>query len=169
MHLAIGAKIVAVPTLDVIAANTADFQAACGSLLPRVGVILDAKRGRFFAAIYETKPPQTPVASTENAEIVAPAPMRKVLPDALLTAEEFLEMARPDRRPISLLGEGLVYYKNKFAACGVDFLPPEYWNPKASKVHMLGWQRAQHNLFEDPIKFTPAYLSRPDAIVKSRP
>jgi tRNA threonylcarbamoyl adenosine modification protein YeaZ len=169
--------IVAVDTLDCIAANVIDFappspppqlntqhgakRRACfrNSTLKtddRLAVILDAKRGQFFIAVYEKTQgirPQTPDAI-----------WKKVLPDCLMTAEDFL--TRFTNQPTTLTGEGLVFYKDKFAHKNIRVLDEKYWNPSAANVHRLSWYKAQNGEFSDPLTLTPNYIRGPDAIVK---
>ncbi|HEY5504928.1 MAG TPA: tRNA (adenosine(37)-N6)-threonylcarbamoyltransferase complex dimerization subunit type 1 TsaB [Sedimentisphaerales bacterium] len=144
--LANNAKIVAVDTLDCIAANISPQDNS-----QRLGVILDAKRGQFFIAVYEKT--QDPI-------------WKKVLPDCLMTAEEFL--AQFTDKPIILTGEGLVFYKDKFAHKNIRVLDEKFWNPSAVNIHLLGWQLANQGRFADPLTLTPNYVRGPDAIVKQR-
>jgi tRNA A37 threonylcarbamoyladenosine modification protein TsaB len=166
-------KIVAVDTLDVIAANAAD----CGQSPQRIATILDAKRNQFFIAAY-TRLDQTPstkrasstehqAPSIEHQDVVA-GMWKKMLPDSLMTVSEFIEKFADGRKPISLLGDGLLYHKDKFKAEGINFLDETYWTPRASKVHLLGWKLALANKFADALKLTPNYLRRPDIRAKPR-
>jgi tRNA threonylcarbamoyl adenosine modification protein YeaZ len=160
LTLANNAKIVTVDTLDCIAANAINLSATeLSSELKtqnlklktneRLAVILDAKRGQFFIAIYE---------KTQSAI------WHKILPDCLMTAEEFL--AQFTDKPIMLTGEGLVYYKDKFAQKNVSVLDEKFWNPSAANVHKLGWHKAQLGEFADPLTLTPNYIRGPDVTVK---
>lgn len=151
-HLANKAvKIVAVDTLDCIAANATDFVETEKIKIERIATILDAKRGRFFVAAYENKQGQ----------------WKKNLPDCLMSTSEFAERFAGGDKPIWLLGEGLVYYKDSFDAEGVRFIDEKYWNPRASKVHLIGWQMAQAGRFADALTLQPTYLQRPDVKLKS--
>ena len=161
MHLANGARIVAVDTLDVIAANVLDMTPDCVvrnssnetrvTSDERVAAILDAKRNQFFVAIYE---------------YTSDAIWKKAVPDSLMTAAQFVEeFARSDKQ-ICLLGDGLLYYKDRFRAEGIRFLDEKYWSPRASKVHLLGWQKALAGQFADPLTLQPNYLRRPDVRIK---
>jgi tRNA threonylcarbamoyladenosine biosynthesis protein TsaB len=170
MHLANAAKIIAVDTLDVIAANATDYISACrrdfaegekeekakpealprGEGLAKIATILDAKRGQFFIAAYQNKQGQ----------------WKKSMPDCLMTAGQFIENCGGKSRPVWLLGEGLVYHKDKFKADGIRFLNERYWNPRAEKVYMLGWQKALAGQFADPLTLQPTYLRRPDIGVR---
>ncbi len=211
MHLANAAKIVAVDTLDVIAANATDYikeqnttitfhpesspynskrpvipnsssAAAEGesevevplslSSTPigerqspeRIATITDAKRGQFFIAVYKRN------TNDESAEAEATSNeiWKKVSPDSLMTSSQFLARFACDENPIWLLGDGLLYYKDKFKADNTRFLEQKYWSPQASKVHLLGWKKALTTQFEDPLTLTPNYLLRPDIKIKPR-
>jgi tRNA threonylcarbamoyladenosine biosynthesis protein TsaB len=142
--LANKAKIVAVDTLDCIAENVHSQDIS----EQRLAVILDAKRGQFFIAVYEN----------------TPAGWEKISLDSLMTADEFL--GRFTDKPIALIGEGLVFYKNKFANPSVSILDEKYWNPSASNVYRLGLQKAQRGEFADPLTLTPNYIRGPDVKLK---
>ncbi len=145
MHLANNTKIVAVDTMDIIAANATDCIREEGAEIGKIAPILDAKRGQFFIAAYQNQIGR----------------WQKILPDCLMTAPQFLEQFANQNQPVWLLGEGLVYYKDKFEAEGIKFLHQRYWNPTAVKVHLLGWEKALAGEFADPLTLTPFYLRRP--------
>jgi tRNA threonylcarbamoyladenosine biosynthesis protein TsaB len=163
MHLANGAQIVSVDTLDVVASNVINLTEEDGSaaLNPglhemtheRVAVIVDAKRGRFFIAAYER--------STSGGA------WAKILPDCLMSTSGFLEQFARKDKPICLLGDGLLYYRDAFCAEGVSFFDEKYWSPRAAEVHLLGRQKALRAEFADPLTLTPNYLSRPDVKIKT--
>jgi len=169
MHLANAAKIVAVDTLDVIAANVidpaAENTAANSNHQPRItsheriATILDAKRGQFFIAVYKRH-------TSQEAQVTSHGIWQKILPDSLMTASEFLEKFCGGNQPIWLLGDGLLYYKDKFKAQGVHFRDEKYWSPRAGKVHLLGWQKALAGQFTDPVALQPLYLRAPDVMLK---
>ena len=155
-----GTKIVAVDTLDCIAANVISFATENTEHTEkknelkqneRIAVILDAKRSQFFIAVYDRSNNGT---------------WKKILPDCLMTADEFLDRFAGCGKPIALIGEGLVYYKDKFNDPAVRVLDEKFWNPSAASVHLLGWQKALLGQFADPLTLTPNYLRGPDAKVK---
>ncbi len=146
MSLANSTKIVSVDTMDVIAANATDYINEKGTPLEKIGTVLDAKRGQFFVAAYENRIGQ----------------WKKTLPDCLMSARQYLEKIAGSRTPVWLLGEGLVYYKDKFEADGIRFMNEQYWVPKAAKIHLLGWQMALAGQFAEPLALQPAYLRRPE-------
>jgi tRNA threonylcarbamoyladenosine biosynthesis protein TsaB len=160
MALANQAKLVAVDTLDTIAANVIDFvqpspphqlntQNSTLKTDDRITVILDAKRGQFFIAVYEK---------------AQDAIWHNILPDCLMTAEVFLEQFSD--RSIALTGEGLVFYKDKFAHKNISVLDEKFWNPSAANVHKLGWHKALLGEFADPLTLIPNYIRGPDVTVK---
>jgi tRNA threonylcarbamoyl adenosine modification protein YeaZ len=183
MHLAAAVKIIAVDTLDVIAANTDDYIKKKIAQIPRlnasnsdsqqdksrentekqlperIAAVLDAKRGRFYIAAYQLS--RIAGTNTDN-----PITWKKILPDSLMTSSQFLD--RCARRPIWLLGDGLLYHKDIFRAEMVRFLDDKYWSPRASKVLLLGWKKALTENFENPLTLTPNYLLRPDIRIKTR-
>jgi tRNA threonylcarbamoyladenosine biosynthesis protein TsaB len=193
--------IIAVDTLDCIAANIIDF---ARSSLPqlntqnstlktdeRLAVILDAKRGQFFIAVYEQTTQSGLSFLRKPSEISkkfrGPSPgnpsdfsgqessnrclFTKIQPDCLMTASEFVSRfaAQPacseQSRAIALIGEGLVYYRNNFNAPNLRFLDEKYWNPSAANVHKLGRQKALRGEFADPLTLVPNYIRGPDVKV----
>ena len=170
MHLANNTKIVAVDTLDVIAANattlTPEDTVQDSSDERRetrdetIAVILDAKRSQFYIAVYQRMSAERRTASDGI--------WKKNSPDSLMTASQFIGRFAGKAKPVWLLGEGLVYYSDKFKAEGVRFLDEQYWNPRAEKVHLLGWKMASAGQFTDPLTLQPKYLRRPEAEVKQK-
>ncbi|HUT47240.1 MAG TPA: tRNA (adenosine(37)-N6)-threonylcarbamoyltransferase complex dimerization subunit type 1 TsaB [Sedimentisphaerales bacterium] len=171
MQLAHAAKIVTVDTLDVVAANVINLIpentfSASNHKLPamdggRVAAVLDAKRGQFFIAGYERDINQERKAAGRTI-------WKKVLPDCLMTISQFLDRFACEAKPIWLLGDGLLYYKDKFQAGGVHFFDEKYWSPRAGKVHLLGRQMALKEQFTEAVKLSPNYLRKPDVTVKPR-
>jgi tRNA threonylcarbamoyladenosine biosynthesis protein TsaB len=147
LHLAESkVKIVAVDTLDVIAANAFELLRNKAGDVPAIAAILDAKRGEFFIALYENKDDQ----------------WKKTVEDRLMSATEFLDNFSGRFKNIWLSGEGLVYYKDLFTSDVVDFFEESCWYPKASKVHLLGWEKAQREEFSDVMMLEPHYIRRPE-------
>lgn len=178
MHLANATAIVTVNSLDVIAANIGDASSAISLqdsdnlLLNRVAAVLDAKRGEFYAAVYER------VRQTEEMDLTAPvvetghimpAPQdciwRKTVPDCLITANELIKRFGVEA-PFGVLGDGLLYHREEFIAPGVCILDDKCWSPRASNVHRLGYQRARTGLFADALTLTPFYLRGPHVTTK---
>jgi tRNA threonylcarbamoyladenosine biosynthesis protein TsaB len=171
MQLTYSTKIVSVDTLDVIAANVIDLSAgntspASSHKLPvlsgeRIAAVLDAKRGQFFIAVYERK-------TVDHRNAAGKATWKKILPDSLMTPSQFLERFAHKDKPITLLGDGLLYYKDKFQADGVLFFHEKYWSPRARNVLLLGRQMALEDRFTDALTLTPNYLRKPEVTIKTR-
>ena len=100
-------------------------------------------------------------------------PLIKVLPDCLMTAEDFLARfsdkptCGEQSRTTALIGEGLVFYKDKFAHKNIRVLDEKFWNPSAANIHRLGRQLANQGQFADPLTLTPNYIRGPDVTVKN--
>jgi tRNA threonylcarbamoyladenosine biosynthesis protein TsaB len=151
MHFANTANIVPVDTLDVIAANAVDFTKQEHARIEKLATVLDAKRGQFYIAVYKRP------SKNNNTQY------EKILPDCLMTAQQFLDRFARNARPMWLLGEGLVYHTDDFKTENIHFIDEDYWNPQAAKVHSLGWQLALKGKFADPLTLQPNYLLRPAA------
>jgi tRNA threonylcarbamoyladenosine biosynthesis protein TsaB len=186
MHFAGGAKIVAVNSLDVTAANVltpAQFSITTHespttghehrvSSIERIAAVLDAKRNQFFIAVYEHRVRQKDVSDFRCAPPLLSCDSKtrgeKIIPDSVMSAEEFTAgFASPDH-PIWLLGDGLLYNKAKFNIPGIEFFDEKFWSPRASNVHLLGCQLALAGQFASPLTLTPNYLLRPDIKLKPR-
>jgi tRNA threonylcarbamoyl adenosine modification protein YeaZ len=180
MSLANAVRIVAVDSLDVITANINDaddlavFQNAGVCLAAvRVATILDAKRGQFYAAVYERVGADGPAKSgrSEGPDYDIPAPVqglwRKIVPDRLMTAGEVLTCRGADGC-LGVLGDGLLYHRDAFRADGVLPLDERLWSPRAANVHRLGYQKALIGRFADPVTLVPLYLRGPQVTLKQR-
>jgi tRNA A37 threonylcarbamoyladenosine modification protein TsaB len=137
-----------------------------------VAALLDAKRGEFYAAVYERvgrkeSVDQTAPAIDPGYVIAAPenCTWQKVISDRLITADELIRRFTTDA-PLGVLGDGLLYHRDEFAADNALILEDEYWSPRASNVHRLGWQKAQAGLFADALTLTPFYLRGPHVTLK---
>jgi tRNA threonylcarbamoyladenosine biosynthesis protein TsaB len=171
MQLAHPIKIAAVDTLDVVAANIVNLAPENPLSAPEqkfpvikdeaIAVVLDAKRGQFFIAVYERQ-------SDDKRNTASLAVWRKVLPDSLMSASQFLDRFAGKDKPVRLLGDGLLYYKDKFEAEGIHFFEKKYWSPRAGKVLLLGRQMALKGQFADALTLIPNYLRKPDVTIKRR-
>jgi len=174
LFLAVKTKIVQVDTLDVIASNMEDYQADNnnddggkreGSFAGKIATILDAKRERFYIAVYQYKTIKDCSVGDYPAFVEN---YKKIQTDTLMSSSEFLSRFACAGKPVWLLGDGLVYNKDRFKTEGIRFLDEKYWSPRASKVYKLGRKMALNSMFADPVKLTPFYLNRPNIVVKNR-
>lgn len=145
LAFATGAKLIAVPTLPVIASN-APAEDARDARSPWVMPILDAKRDQVFAAIYrraghaldEVEPPQL----VHLPEVLARSP-----------------------RPLLVLGEGISHHRRHLDAVQGDVAvaPEDLWWPRAATVAHLAQHLRQQGAYADPFKLTPLYIRKPEA------
>ncbi len=145
------ASIVAVNTTEAIINNASVAIAEQKSTIERAAVIIDAKRGQFFTAVF----------TRQNDKWIPEGDV------SLLTADEFLARhTTSGSQPVWLLGEGLVYYRDKFQAPSVRFLDEKYWSGRASGVFAIGAEKAAAGDFADPESLVPLYFRQADAIEK---
>ena len=164
MHLATSVRIVAVDTLDAIAANATALQDAP----ERIAAILDAKRYLFFVAVYE-RPSRRSTDSAAKAGPALDAPLAdwvKVVPDSIMAAEQLLQQFAGQGQTLGVLGDGLLFHQDRFKADGVRLLDQSSWSPRASTIYRLGRPKAQCGQFEDPLRLTPFYLTPPEVTLK---
>lgn len=157
MSLGADVKIVAVDTLDVIAANaleTLSSRPAC------IATVLDAKRGQFFMAGYRLKP-----GNAWGAPAAGDA-WTKLMEDRIITAEAFTAEFATANGPVGLLGDGLVFHQDKFAHSDINILPESLWTPRAVGVYELGRAKARQGQFTDPLDLVPRYLRAPLVTLK---
>jgi tRNA threonylcarbamoyladenosine biosynthesis protein TsaB len=141
--LANGARIVAVPTLEVIAQN------AHGEAVPpeRAAVVLDAKRGRVYAACF-VREGGGYAPETDPIE-VDPSP--------------FLADCAAKPGSCAVLGEGVLYHRDAVEASGMVVLSESLFAPRAEAVYRLGVARAAEGRFTEPRSLIPTYVRPPEA------
>lgn len=161
LALTVGAKLCAVPTLDVIAAGALRMD----SPPQRLAVILDAKSRRVFGAIYERQ------ANTDEGK--SGADKRKsgsgaghtgeyacATGSVLMEAGAFLAQC-----PLAdaVMGEGVTYHEQAVRDSGIAVVDPSLWPPRAANVHRLGWRLIEAGDFTAPENLVPLYVRRPEA------
>ncbi|MEX2671839.1 MAG: tRNA (adenosine(37)-N6)-threonylcarbamoyltransferase complex dimerization subunit type 1 TsaB [Phycisphaeraceae bacterium] len=130
----LGCKLVAVETLQVVAAN-APAEAE------RVAVCLNAKAGRYFAGLFERD---------EAGHLQSLAEPR------LLTMAEVLAEAG---RPVVVVGDRL----EKVEAEGVTYLEGEAAEARSEVVWGLGREAARQGRFVEAMALKPRYVRMPEA------
>ena len=155
----VGARLVAVPTLDVLAAN-----APQGTV--NLVVLLDAKRGQVYAARYTADDGAIVGSNNKVAgQAIGPARLRCTTGPVLCDPAEFV---RDSPKPLLLLGEGINYHRAALVAGGLDghFVceaASELCQPAARQVHALGWRLASVGQFTPLEKLLPIYIRKPEA------
>ncbi len=140
LALAHGKRLVAVPTLSVIAQNAAEADDPPDQLV----VITDAKRRRVYAATFERRAdrytPTTEPAEHDPARLFAAQP-----------------------RTCAILGAGVTEHREAVAASGLRVLPEPLFSPHARTVYHLGLNLAQRGSFTNPRNLIPHYVRRVEA------
>jgi|SRR5437867_920456 len=140
LAFATGARIVAVPTAEVLARNAPPGW-------QNLVIVLDAKRDQVFTATFA------------NSGAGIPVPRE---PAHLDTLAGVLSRAP---RPVHLLGEGIPYHQ-KFIPTGdpsIIVTASETWHPRAAAVAEVGYGMARRGEFADADRLTPIYVRRPEA------
>ena len=139
LALATGAKVVAVPTVEVLVRNAPPGW-------ERAVIVLDAKRGQIFTAVYENRGGEAAVR--EGAH--------------LGRLSEVLERVG---RPVHLIGEGIPYHQESIPIEdeGVIVTPSGLWQARAGAVVEVGFGMARRGEFTGPDALVPVYIRRPEA------
>ncbi len=140
MQSAVGCRVVAVPTLEVIARNTL----AHPDRPKRVAALLDAKRGQVYGAVYER------VAGDELRPLVS---ARLCEPATLLDSLEL---------PFSIIGEGVRQHADACVASAGRVLDEAYWPPSAEHVLAIGRRLAAAGQVCKPEEIVPLYIRPPE-------
>ncbi|MCG3137236.1 MAG: tRNA threonylcarbamoyladenosine biosynthesis protein TsaB [Phycisphaerae bacterium] len=136
----VGLRLVAVPSLAVIARNALSLPQPPAELV----TLLDAKRSQIYAAHFRLM--NGVYIEQRAARLCHPA--------------ELLSEVGPTA---ALIGEGLRYHQSAIAPFRNPIMPEEYWWPKAEEVVTLGWAAAQRGEFTARQHLQPLYLRLPEA------
>jgi len=138
LAFALPIKVVAVPTLRVLACN-APAEAK------HVIVVLDAKREQIFTARFERVAGQLEERETAHLDSLS-------------------EMLNRSPKPVLLLGEGMKFHAKYVAGqSGIEVAAEEFWPARAAAVGELGTEMAARGQFADPLTLTPVYIRVPEA------
>jgi tRNA threonylcarbamoyladenosine biosynthesis protein TsaB len=145
LAFATGARLVAVPTVRVLARN-APPEAR------HLALVLDAKRDQIYTARFDRMSFNAPWTEAEPAHL-----------DSLVSV-----LARSPR-PIHLLGEGIPYHQKFIPRSdpAVIVTPESLWCPRAAAVAEEGMRMAKAGEFTDPQQLLPIYIRRPEAEEKA--
>jgi len=129
-----GAKLVAVPTLDVVVENAPADR-------PHVAVCLAAKRGQCYTGVY-----------SRNGD-----GWQRELDPMLLSPAELVERAE---RPLAVIGDHLPDFD---WPNDVECLGASLAMPSSAVVWRLGQKLAEAGTFTEPLALTPHYVRLPEA------
>lgn len=140
LALATGARLVAVPTMEVIAQNALE----AADPPAQVAVLLDAGRSMAFAATF-----------TRRADVYAPD-------DQPVMTDPAAFLSKCDAE-CGVMGEGATRFVDVVDAAGLMRLPPELDSPRVEAVHHLGYRRAAAGDLTDRHRLVPLYIRKPAA------
>ena len=139
LAFATGAKVVAVPSAEVLVRNAPPGW-------ERVVIVLDAKRGQIFTAVFENRDGVAVVREGAHlgrlSEVLARTP-----------------------RPVHLIGEGIPYHQESIPIedAGVIVVPSGLWQARAGAVVEVGEGMARRGEFVEPDALVPVYIRLPEA------
>ena len=136
----IGCRVVAVPSLEAIARNALTHP----DQPSRLAVILDARQGKLFGAVFKRDGDDQ---------------IRAVSQAGLFPATSWLAEVE---QPCRVLGEGVQKHAVAIAEAGLEPLPEAYWWPDARQVLAIGNRLALAGDFRSPEKIVPEYLRPPE-------
>lgn len=139
LAFATGAKVVAVPSVRVLAHNAPDEAV-------ELIIVLNAKRDQIFTSRFGRSDGQW--IEQEPAHL-----------------DDLPSMLKRAARPVYLLGDGIPHHQ-KFIGPddhGVVLTHVEAWRPRASAVAAGGVKLAAAGAFTEPDRLTPIYLRKPEA------
>jgi len=139
LQAATGARVIAAPTLEVIARNALDYS----DCPPAMAVLRDARRGQVYAALYRLT---TDGLRCEQAVGVHdPRTWLASLPG-----------------PFCVIGEAVGLYADVCSECRGLMLPEAYWSPRAREVAALAAEFADAGRFCAPDEIVPLYVRPPE-------
>lgn len=149
LALANGARIVALPTLEVIAQNALDLPDSP----QRVCVLLDAKRSRVYTAAFALSQARNGTDGMHGNYVPLDSP-HETDPARYLASQS---------RDCAVLGEGVAYHQAAVSKSGLRILSPELFPPRVETVYRLGWAGAMRSDFVSARDLVPVYIRPPEA------
>lgn len=152
---ALGAVLVGVSSLDVLAANAAGFPGS-------VAVVLDARRERVYSALYGPPDPQgerrDAGATHEGASGVLGRP--KLFTDGIRTPMEMVELLSGMAGPVLVIGNGRSVCYEAFTLTGLAIITAEPADdaPRGALVARLGFAVLGSGVGDDPLAMAPRYF-----------
>jgi len=145
------AQIIAADSMAVIAESASEYAADTGGTVDCIATILDAKKDLFYAAVFDR----------------IDGHWQRCLDTDIFTAKQLLNWLEINKKKnVGLLGEGLVYYAEKFKAPFTHLLDESCWLATAAGLFQVGQRMTAEKQFADPLALTPKYIRGPDAAVK---
>ncbi len=138
LSFATGAKIVAVPTLEVLVRNAPPEARD-------VMIVLDAKRDQIFTGRFRREDSQWQMVEAPHLDSLS-------------------AMLQRSPRPVWLIGEGIPFHEKHVPRdASIIVASPESWRPRAKVVADLGYQMARQGVFAPLDTLIPLYIRKPEA------
>jgi tRNA threonylcarbamoyladenosine biosynthesis protein TsaB len=152
LALATGKKIVGVASLDVLASGVCHLKA------DEICVLLDARRGKVFAAIYDMQLKRKTEYLLTSIEDVLDRVHGKTLfvGDGIPLFKQTIEEAYQ------------AYNQKNDSACQPLFSLEKFWYPQSQELAKLAFVRIQEQKFDDPASIVPIYLYPQDCQVTTK-
>ncbi len=141
----VGVRIVAVPTVDVLARNAL----AADPVPEHLAVVLDAKRDQIYTAAFD----------------LTAGRCVKTIDACLADPRDFLTRCP---RPLAVLGEGVSYHRPAIDESGARVLDEALWPGQAENVLAVGLALARAGRYTEASDLLPLYIRRPEAEEKWR-
>lgn len=145
LALAAGAKVVAVPTFEVVAQNALDLAEPPANLV----VLMDARQGQVFTEIFCLNQEHREYETVRAGELVALSDLVRELP-----------------HPVTVLGEGTAPHRKALLEAGVILMEDALSQARAEMVHRVGWRMARQGQFSDVDALIPVYYRLPTPVEK---
>jgi tRNA A37 threonylcarbamoyladenosine modification protein TsaB len=137
--------------MDIIAENASRQTNDIGQTVDCIATVIDAKKDLFYAAAFDR----------------VDGNWRRCFDTQIVTAEKLLKWLQENKKQnVGMLGEGLVYYADKFDAPFTHLLDKSCWSAKASGLFRVGHNMASANKYTNPFTLTPKYIREADAVMK---
>ena len=145
-------KVVGVGSLDVIASALTDAEA------DEICVIVDAKRGKVYSAIYDkTLKPKTEYLLTTMDDVLEKVHGRTLfVGDGLALYKDHIQKVYR------------TYNKKNKGSCQPVFSLERFWFPQSKQLAKLAFNKIRKNAYDDPEKLTPIYLYPQDCQVNKK-
>jgi tRNA threonylcarbamoyladenosine biosynthesis protein TsaB len=140
---AIGARLIAIPTLEALARTVAHFDG-------KVCSVLDARKGELYAASFQS----------------SNGVLRRLTDDLLLTPEELLNILPT---PCVMLGDAVAAYGTflqQHLGAAVTLLPSDTYGPRGGVVATMADERLQAGGPDDFSQLEPCYVRPSEAELK---
>lgn len=145
-------KILAVPSLDVLAYNGLNKERGLpAGRQEYICPVIDARKNKIYAALYRKDKGR----------------LKKQTKDLLISPEDLVKIIK---KPTLFLGDALKVYKEAIGHGAIAdkaiFAEEKLWFPRAEFVALLGEQLAKKKKFTNPLDLVPLYLHKRDCQIR---